>query len=1262
VKRNLLRRNLVQRLGRAATLSSVLALAGSFAGCAKPNATTTPLAELRDQGPALRDPELAGKWLFYELFSQGGDARKAIAARKKLDALGPGGMYAHLARGMDDALHGQVRQVSDHFFRAAQAARESHDPKAPLVAWFALEQAKRYRFDSEGLYERWKPFILSALERPGQLGWRARAILVDYWSDEAYSRGEPNVEQRMTREFGCVEHAQLAGPFGRNARLDALRTFAAESPGPWPQRFVPEAGRREVPRVLESARSGCAIYADEAVGPGVYYVETYFELDEDGPLILTVDGAFAIWVDDALVLERDVREWGSWVNFGSQLALSKGRHRLVARIGDTSTSIRLLDADGTPAAVSTSIDPGPGYGVSRPKRLPDPNLLGGVVGNGKVVPPKDDITRVLSAFEAFSEGNGDIASVLLAPLLQPAEGASGPALAISAEFATQDPIFDQNQVKDLTRVLEERSLEKDPGLWRPALDLALWEAERGGTAAAVLPVSQLVGRFPDVPEVRLSLAQIYAELGWTPEYVQTVNATLERFPENLDAVHAAIELADERGEEKRADALVSRVLAQDPDSELGFSRALAREDYARALEELKRLGARHPERKDIAERVYDVMVRAGNQRETWKKLEAAIEQNPKDPRAHLNLADAKYAQGERRALVNALVSAIENGTDTGMIEGALDLIEGKTELEPFRMDGQAVIRAYEAKGKHLPGTAARVLDYAAVWVHADASSRMLEHEIVRIQSGEAISQFAEHPRLDGLILRMRVIKKDGQVLEPEVVSGKPTVTMPHLEVGDYIETEHIVSFSGDGEFGQSYIGPHWFFREENIAYARSEFVVVSPHDRPLVIESRNQVPAPEVSSLASFDVRRWRVEESAAAPSEPFSAPMNEFLPSVWIGWGLDLEPKMRKLSDSLANTTPIDPRIRTIALRIVEHARTDAERARMIYRWVLENVEDGQEDDGRRVITSKRGDRWHAFQTLCSALGITVDFAVAKNRLALPPESALSAASEFTEGLMRVQAGRETFWATIANKYTPFGYISANVRGMPAYILNGRELERVTTPSAGQEDGIHYQGKAQLRADGSALVDLTFRFQGRFAMVVRNTVAELSERQLKDFVESRLLGQALRGARLKQFHFEKFDDLDAPLLLTAETEVQSFAQPSGDLLLITPPFQPRLGQLATLPERQTPLIVTEANHQSLNLEIELPKGATVLDKPSPTELADGERSIAVRDELLPGKVRFSRDVVLPAGRVQPSAYPAFVTFTREADNALSSSLRVKVR
>ena len=115
-----------------------------------------------------------------------------------------------------------------------------------------------------------------------------------------------------------------------------------------------------------------------------------------------------------------------------------------------------------------------------------------------------------------------------------------------------------------------------------------------------------------------------------------------------------------------------------------------------------------------------------------------------------------------------------------------------------------------------------------------------------------------------------------------------------------------------------YFGPRWFFREENIAYARSEFVIVSPKDRPLQIESKNNVPPPEVKETGSLIVRRWRVDRSPASPVEPFGAPVSEFLPSVQVGWGADLKSSLRAMSDGVTDLTPNDPRI----VRLLEEVK----------------------------------------------------------------------------------------------------------------------------------------------------------------------------------------------------------------------------------------------------------------------------------------------------------------------------------------------------
>ena len=214
----------------------------------------------------------------------------------------------------------------------------------------------------------------------------------------------------------------------------------------------------------------------------------------------------------------------------------------------------------------------------------------------------------------------------------------------------------------------------------------------------------------------------------------------------------------------------------------------------------------------------------------------------------------------------------------------------------------------------MPGTAARVLDYSAIRVHEDGSARMLEHEIIGIQSREGIQEHAEQ-RPRGVPLKIRTIKKDGRILEPEVIEGKPTVTMPHLEVGDYIETEWLVNLRGDGAGGRMFEGPRWFFREEKIPYWRSEFVAISPKNRPLDIETGGTgVPAPSISESGALITRRWRVDQSPALPEEPAMAPIQEFLPNVRIGWGISLDDAIQRFIDATADETPRDPRLVEVA------------------------------------------------------------------------------------------------------------------------------------------------------------------------------------------------------------------------------------------------------------------------------------------------------------------------------------------------------------
>jgi tetratricopeptide (TPR) repeat protein len=1275
------------RLVLAATFALSLGACGSSA----PKAPATPIEALRAAGTRQTDGEALGRWLLGELLVPGGETARARTARAALEKTPNNkGLFASLARGFDADSRGHFRAAALGYLDAVDAARVSDHPDAQMVAWFAATHLLRLRSSVTNLWETARPTVLKSMDQPGNIGWRARGALAEWWAADGLHKEPPvagkDTEDVMAERFGCVAKARLAGPFGHRAPSDPMNHFDAEKPGPWPPVFAADPRRSVRPRVLATERTGCHLGPSESTEGGIFYVETYVDLPAERDVVIVVQAVLAMFVDDVEVVRRNPNAWGEWPRSAAHLRLSKGRHRILARVGTANTAIRILQPNGLPSGLETSDDPAPPYVLTPPAILSDPNVLDPFLTALDVPRPirtvrpaaprdtNDPISRFLAASIAHIESQDDIASVLLEPLVKDTSKATASALATQASFVEKDPIFPQNDARDLVKDIRTRAALKDPELWWPRLWLAFDEAEKLGPTEATKKIAELADHFREVPEILKALGQLYARIGWNVEHARTVRETAARFPDDVEALRALLNLHDERGDIAEADKVAARITELDPDAEIALDRALERHDFGAAIRELEEIGRKHKDRKDIAGRISYLLTRAGAQRESLESLERALRKDMTDAGARMALADARMARGDRGALRAALVEAIQTGADTDALRDAIELVEGTTELTPYRIDAKKVIAEFEASGETLPGTAARVLDYSALWVHGDGTARMLEHEIICIQSREGIEEHAEQRLPRGLVLRLRTIKKDGRVLEPEFVEGKPTVTMPHLEEGDYIETETLYTLRGDGQGGRRFEGPRWFFREEKIPYFRSEFVVVSPKNRPLDVEATGAgVPKPVVTENGAFITRRFQVRKSPALPQEPASAPSQEFLPNVRVGWGINLEDTLARAVDTVNNKTPLDPRLARIAESIVTESAPDAEtpgkrpasideQARRIYRWVLANIEQGNEADGRRIVLGKSGNRTAAFLYLCRLVGIDASLGMVRDRLTAPSTGPFSEAESFNAVAIRLVTERGPRWMVVHEKFAPYGHLPSNLRGQPAVLLVPG-IPRETTPMTGAPDGVTYDGSVDLRADGSAILDLEQRYEGKFAILLRTALETLPDAQREEAIETRLVGQSLPGARLRKLEVKNLGDLDAPLVLAMNLEMNDFARVNGNEITISPPFAVRLGALASLPSRETPLYISEqsAMFSTVHLRIKLPDGSRVTTNLVNSSSNDGTRSSVVKDRVEQDTLIFDRVVGIPAGRVQPDAYSAFQSFIREAETALRKDIVISV-
>ena len=1252
---------------RAALAAATLTVLAACGPAPEAN-TAVNLRDLRASAKGSSDGEKVGRWLLDEMVAPGGTAKSAEEARARLDKATNKGLYASLGGGLYDELHGEPRKAVSAYVAALVFARKSEDPAAPLAAWFASHHLVGLRGSVANLWEQNKTVILPLLDSPGHIGWRSLAELHEWSTAEALDKAEVTgdaYDSLVTSRMGCARSLRIAGPFGKNAGPDRRRSFPAEQ-APWPPSWPEEPSRGTIPHILKTERHRCITSTTEKTEDGVFYVEAFFETPAERDLLVAVQGSLATWVDDMPIGERDLREWGVWQRFGGAVRVGRGRHRVVSRVLADAGSIRLLNLDGTAAKIETDIDARKPYGLARPTRLGNPNPIDELitlVGNEKD-PGTTPLVTALAAHAAHIDGLNDVATVLMQPLVAPKDAAPV-AILLAAQYARSDVAFPEQTRRTNEKELYGRAAGGDPRLWYARAWLVLDDAEQRGLVEAVEPLRKIASEVPSVPEVTEQLARVYGKLGWRAERMRTVKDLSERFPDDRDAIALYVSALEEDGALVEADKVAERLKKLDPDSEVELDRALARRDWKSAIAELRRLEKRRPDRKEIAARIADVLARSGDPSAAAAQLQKALSKHPEDAATRLRLADHAYAKGDTMALRRALAEALQAGSKGLEIREAVELIEGASLLEPYRADGRRVIREFETwekTGKHMEGNAARVFDYAATWVHPDGSSEMLEHEILRMQSQEAVNKEAEQPPPGGLVLNLRVIKPDGSILEPEPVAGKQTLTMPHLGVGDYLEIEHITATPSEGAKGKHYRGPHWFFREADKGYWRSEFIVLTPKDKNVDIEVVGTVPSPRTADKGMFLERRWRVDESPPAAEEPDSPNPREFLPSVRIGWGITLDDTLIRYVDAASEETPLDPRLRKVAREIagkIPPPKRD-DRARAVYRWVGESLQESNETDGRRAITGRAGSRQAAFMYLMRLLAIPTELALVKSRIAMPAAGKMSEVETYDNIVARLDtgaAGAPARWMVIRDKFAPFGYVPAELRGQPAIRLVAG-TPRDTTPTLGAADGVLMEGKAVLKEDGSAIVEIAQSYVGRMGIGLRAVFDRVPESKRNEFVETRLLAANLPGARLRELKVENAEDLGAPLVLRIKAEIPQIARQVGNKVVLKALFPVNIAQVASLATRQTPLLLASSSHVEVNFQIVTPDSYRLPATIPGGELHDGDRSVSVRDAVEGRAIMLRRVVDIPAGRVQPGAeYAKFVAFTQAADQLLEKEI-----
>ena len=550
--------------------------------------------------------------------------------------------------------------------------------------------------------------------------------------------------------------------------------------------------------------------------------------------------------------------------------------------------------------------------------------------------------------------------------------------------------------------LGDRTVPAQVARGRATRDLESLLAADPKHVAALLSRSQLAlddGRHIDAAEWLQRARAAHSPVGWPALILQTqidlqrgVDATVDETAKELlqqqpgfcDAVALRYDLARRRDAVALADELITQLTTCPGSLSRIAEHARSRGRLDEAIATYERLVKRDPAHVPSANNLVGLYVAAQRYDDAIQMLEELRTLWPRNTELAVRLADAlDYAGKPARALAVREQALAIDGGNLGLRRAVHRAKTGRELLHDYAVDGREAIRRYEASAASEDGSSAYVLDSAAVQVFPDGSMVDRIHSIQRATSQDGVSDIGEVKVPEGAeVLVLRTIKKDGTVLEPETIEHKDTLSMPGIEVGDYVEFEYLQAHPSRGPSQPGFTASSFYFQIGNVPNAWATYTVVAPKDMKLVIEARNMsAAAPKiVGDQQVFHHEARNVPPWISEPDAPPSA--NEYLPHVTVGAGATGNDGLVSLyADAFHGRGRLTWEVEAFARKAAQGKQGRAA-VEAVYTAVMEQLpgrDAGLSSSAAQSVALSRGSRLWTMKTALEAIGLPTRIAAVR-------------------------------------------------------------------------------------------------------------------------------------------------------------------------------------------------------------------------------------------------------------------------------------------
>jgi hypothetical protein len=1098
--------------------------------------------------------------------------------------------------------------------------------------------------------------------------------------------GADKAAPKWRRRAGCVSPVTLIGPIG----FPPLASLSHESPingalKPSYPGIPPFASEAKPESVYGDA---CAININDvsaARGQRAIVVDVHNPIPQTMSVILTTSSAAVVEVGGQRVLERAFDAGGGMTTRFGQASAEAGVFRVVLRVAQNQDGqrvvLQVLDEKGRSMR---SIAPRPGAladaKVSATKQID--------------VVPSDlrPSLLTLAAAALLATGDSRRAAQMLEGELAP-RPVDAPAYVDMLRVRAMESarLVPRNQLMMQVQSAAERAFERCNGCWEPRLAVARLAQERKGQRVGVY------ARF-DVLGVSAN------DLGWTTEL-----GPMELLSVALGASSAGLRDVARNAFEALSKQIPGSMLVADLDWSLHrrhgddrikascaggtnrsttrcFQAHIARSDENAAMQELERLRRLRGSPAILRDLELRQLLSDGRFDDAMRIYHAL-------PPARRTLALLGAAPSDGSA-AEAFAADMRYASDAPFAFEPLARLLGVVDDDSVRFDREgAQLVAQDRKSAFLPGAGTAVLRRVERYdLSADGVLHFVIYDLRRVSgtidvaSGTWIGRPVIDGRMSSRMLRRRIYKQDGRVIDPDPSArGRQGSTdLSQLQAGDYVEGLS-VGWALPNDSGQMVVDTpdilpqRTSVRRGELTFTRPASIKLSLWSHPLLGPAVTSTKDQLVSSTWKLSDQRPRRLEQGVPPLEA----------RVGFSFGSDSYERIAKaLDDRYRSLDEDDPFVdRWVREAVGDEQQPSARVAKLVAAtgkaivrgdasalgdFVASLGGGAQRETARWIIEKGTGSRTWVVHRGLRALGLESEIVVSETRPFSAAPGFPPRPGRFTHPLVRVTVEGKPIWidADVAGPPLPPGRVSPELRGRRALLSNG---DIITVESDADDDVDLVDVNLKLDAAGNA--------SGTFSVVMHGRPAQRLARALEVVVGSprdEMLRNVVLGwlpwADVKSVTLSS--DAGAwQLSLSAEIEITNFARPESRTtkVMSLPGFtpihvvhpRPRAMTLAArfmgVAQRTTSLAINQPLLYRVRRRIELPPGAKVLRVPSGLALKaariEASRTTNQEAQVIEDEFRLN----LPVGSVQPDEYAAFAQKVQQVDDAFLHGTRIEL-